>query len=79
MDDGVMNESKPWWESRTMIVNVVAALLMALEAQWHLLQPYLPVNFWVAMSIALPVVNAALRMVTTVPITFGAQRAQPLE
>jgi hypothetical protein len=74
-----MNDTKPWWQSRTMRINAIAAVLMALEAQWHLLQPYLPVNFWMAMSIALPIVNGVMRTVTTQPITFGGQGEQPVE
>ncbi|MEW6646524.1 MAG: hypothetical protein AB1450_04955 [Pseudomonadota bacterium] len=74
-----MNESKPWWESKTVVINAVAAVLIALEAQWHLLQPYLPFNFWMGMSVALPIVNGVLRAVTSQPITFGGAGARPLE
>lgn len=56
---------KPWWRSRTLIVNAAAAGLLALEAGTGVLQPLLPVNLYVALAVALPVVNAILRVVTT--------------
>lgn len=56
---------KPWWKSRTLWVNTAAAALVALEANTGLLQPLLPVNLYTAIAIALPVVNAALRIVTS--------------
>lgn len=58
-------------ESKTIIVNTVAAVLVVLELKWSLLQPYLPVNFYIAMSVILPIVNAALRVVTSQPIMFS--------
>jgi hypothetical protein len=74
-----MTDAKPWWESKTVAINAVATVLIALEAQWHLLQPYLPFSFWMGMSIALPIINGVLRAVTSQPITFGGAGAQPLE
>lgn len=56
---------KPWWKSRTLWVNTAAAALVALEANTGLLQPLLPVNLYTAIAIALPVLNAALRIVTS--------------
>jgi hypothetical protein len=57
-------------KSKTIIVNTLAAVLVVLELKWSLLQPYLPVNFYVAMSVFLPIVNAVLRVITSQPITF---------
>lgn len=56
---------KCWWKSRTLWVNAAAAALIALEAGTGLLQPLLPVPFYTALAVALPMVNAALRVVTT--------------
>jgi hypothetical protein len=56
---------KPWYQSKTIIVNAVAAALVALEATSGLLQPMLPVDFYTAFAVALPIVNAVLRVVTT--------------
>lgn len=57
--------AKPWTRSRMLWVNAVAAALVALEANTGLLQPLLPFNFYVAIAVALPVVNAFLRVVTS--------------
>ena len=35
-------EVKPWWKSKTIWLNLISAALLALEAQFGLLQPYLP-------------------------------------
>lgn len=57
--------AKPWWKSRTIRVNAVIAGLVALEAGTGLLQPVLPVNFYTAVAVGLPVINAVLRVITT--------------
>lgn len=56
--------AKPWWKSRTIRVNALVAALVALEAGTGLMQPVLPVNFYTAIAVALPVINAVLRVVT---------------
>lgn len=61
----VTSPVKLWWQSRTLRINALAAALVALEAGTGLLQPYLPVNFYTAVAVALPVVNAVLRVITT--------------
>ena len=60
-----MNEPKPWYKSRTIRLNAIAAGLVALEAGTGALQPHLPVNFYTALAVGLPVLNAMLRVVTT--------------
>ena len=56
---------KPWYTSKTIIVNAIVAAMVALEAGTGLLQPYLPGNFYVIIAVGLPVVNAVLRVITT--------------
>ena len=56
---------KPWYQSKTIIVNAIVAALVALEAGTGLLQPYLPGNFYAIIAVGLPVVNAVLRVITT--------------
>lgn len=58
-------ETKPWYLSKTIILNAVAAGLVALEAGTGALQPHLPVNFYTALAVGLPILNAMLRVVTT--------------
>lgn len=63
--------TKPWYKSRTIRLNVAAAALMVLEAKFNLLQPFLPGNVYAWFAVALPVINAGLRIITTAPVTFG--------
>ncbi len=56
---------KPWWQSRTLWLNASAAALLALESAWGVLQPIVPVNFYVLMAVLLPVANAMLRVLTS--------------
>lgn len=65
---------KPWWKSRTLWVNASMAALTALEGVTGWLQPYLPVNFYVAMAVALPILNGVLRAITTQPLCFHSQQ-----
>jgi hypothetical protein len=60
-----MNDPKPWHQSRTLRLNAIAAGLIALEAGTGALQPHLPVNFYTALAVGLPILNAMLRVVTT--------------
>lgn len=60
-----IDQSKPWWQSKTLWVNVVVLSLAAAEDHLGLLQPLLPVNFYQLVAFALPVVNTALRFIST--------------
>lgn len=61
--------TKAWWRSRMLWLNVLAAALVALEETTGVLQPLLPVNFYAALAVALPVANAMLRVITSKAIT----------
>lgn len=65
-----MSDCKCWWRSKTLWVNAAAAALIALEASTGLLQPRLPVNLYTAMAVALPIINAVLRVITTQGLTL---------
>ena len=56
---------KAWWKSKTLLVNIVVAVLATLEATTGLQQPYLPAHWYVAVAVGLPVVNVILRVITT--------------
>ena len=62
---------KPWYTSKTIIINAIVAALVALEAGTGLLQPYLPGNFYALVAVGLPVLNAVLRVITTTALTAG--------
>lgn len=63
--------AKPWWASKVLWVNAIAAGLIALEASMGVMQPYLPVNFYLMMAVVLPVVNAMLRVITVKALVMG--------
>lgn len=71
-----MTETKPWWLSRTLIVNAALLALASAESQLQVLQPLLPINVYALLAFALPVVNAVLRVVTTQPL--GATGPAPV-
>lgn len=60
-----MMDAKPWWKSKTLWVNIVVGGLASLELSMGLLQPLLPEGWYVAVAVGLPIVNVALRLVTT--------------
>jgi hypothetical protein len=64
--------AKPWWASRTLIVNAIALALAAAESQLQLLQAVLPVNVYALLAFVLPVLNAGLRLVTTTAVQLRA-------
>ncbi len=67
----VVVAAKPWWQSKTLWLNLIAAALIALEAQFTLLQPYLPGNVYAWFAVVLTVANSVLRVITAAPLAFG--------
>ncbi|SDI52894.1 hypothetical protein [Propionivibrio dicarboxylicus] len=63
-------DNKPWYQSKTVLFNIAVAALVALESVTGLLQPFLPVNFYAAVSVLLPVVNAVLRVISSQALTL---------
>lgn len=64
---------KPWYHSKVLWFNLIAAALIALEAQFSMLQPYLPGSVYAWVATALTVGNAVLRVVTAAPLAFGVK------
>lgn len=60
-----MPDAKPWWQSKTLWFNAIAAGLVALESTTGILQPHVPVNLYTALAVGLPITNAMLRVITT--------------
>ena len=56
---------KSWYLSKTLWLNAIATALVALESGTGMLQPLLPVNFYTLLAVGLPVINGALRVITT--------------
>lgn len=71
----VASPLKLWWQSRTLWLNVIAAALIALEAQFSLLQPFLPGNVYAWVAVVLTVANSMLRIVTTQALAMQGNQA----
>ncbi len=69
--DPVVVTQKLWWQSKTIWLNLLSALLIALELKLNLLQPLLPSNVYAWLAVAITVANSVLRVVTSAPIVFG--------
>jgi hypothetical protein len=64
-----MNEPKPWYQSKTIIVNALIGVLMTAEATSGALEPVLGAKAFGILTFILPVVNVFLRIITTGPVT----------
>ena len=56
---------KAWWKSKTIWINAIVGVLVALEAATGALQPVVGPYFYAAVAVGLPVINAVLRVITT--------------
>lgn len=65
---------KQWWQSRTLWLNLIAAVLMALESHFDLLQPYLSGDVYAWFAVGLTVANAIMRVVTTQALAISGAR-----
>lgn len=61
-------DNKPWYESKTIWINAIAAFLAALEGTIGGLQPVLGEHAMAIIATFLPAINIALRTVTSAPI-----------
>jgi len=56
---------KHWWQSKTIWLNIIVGGLASLEATTGMLEPFLPQHWYVAVAVGLPILNVALRTITT--------------
>lgn len=69
--------TKPWYRSRTLLLNLLALLLAVGSAAEPLLpsvQGMLPANLYVCIAFGLPIANAVLRVITTQGLSLAAQK-----
>ena len=66
----VLAEEKPWWKSKTMLFNMAAAALIALEMNLPSLQGMIDPPTYAYMLMGVNVVNVVLRFVTKAPVTL---------
>lgn len=64
---------KPWYKSKTIWINVFVAVLAAFEAVTGLLQPIVSANIYAIIAVGLPIINAALRIITTQALTASSK------
>lgn len=70
-----MKENKPWYQSKTIWVNAIAAALAVVELNFHMLQSSLSGGVYVTAAGALAFINVLLRGVTSTGITFTGSNA----
>jgi hypothetical protein len=68
--DFVVVEEKAWWQSKTMLFNIVLAVALAVEMGLPDLQPFFQPEHYAYLALAVNVVNVVLRMVTSAPVTL---------
>jgi hypothetical protein len=61
----ITTDAKPWYQSKTIVINAAVLALGVAEQQLGLLEPVLPVPLWQVIAFALPVINTALRVITS--------------
>lgn len=69
--------SKPWYRSRTLWFNMIVLMLAAAEAQLNVLKEAVPGGLYAWLAFVLPISNAALRFISTVPLTVAAPKDAP--
>lgn len=66
----IKQAKKHWLKSKTILVNLATALLVVVEAKLSLLQPHLRAELYAWIAFLLPLVNTALRFVTSASVTL---------
>lgn len=69
-------KQKPWWQSKTIWINLVIASLLLAEANIESLQGLLPEWLQKSLVFALPIINVWLRVFTTQGLSFKPQMPQ---
>lgn len=66
----VLAEEKPWWKSKTMLFNMAAGALIALEMNMPMLQDFIEAETYAYALVAVNIVNVVLRAITKAPVTL---------
>lgn len=62
---------KPWWESKTIWLNVAVGVLAAADALTGALKPFIPPELMGGIVTGLAIANVALRAVTGQPVSLS--------
>lgn len=68
-----MNENeqtKPWWDSKTLWFNIFMVALEGVELQFSLIQPYVPGNVYAWGLLITTVGNKILRVISAARLTL---------
>lgn len=71
---------KPWWESKTIWLNVVVGILATADALTGALKPILPPDIMGGIVTGLAIANVALRAMTGQPVSLSkpaSPKSQP--
>lgn len=66
---------KPWYLSRTIVVNLISAILISLETTFPTLKPFIGDVWYGILFTLLCIVNVILRFDTTQPVGARSQSA----
>lgn len=66
----VLAEEKPCWRSKTLLFNMAAAALVALEMNLPSLQGFIEPQTYAYVLMGVNIVNVALRLITKAPVTL---------
>lgn len=69
-------QPKPWWESKTIWLNLAAGVLAVADTATEALRPVLPPEAMGGILAAVAVANVVLRAITGQPVV--AKRAAPV-
>lgn len=61
---------KAWWQSKTILFNLLMAVLGTLEATFHLLAPVFGDSLYGLGAVFVAIVNTCLRVVTSQPVAL---------
>lgn len=67
---------KPWWESKTIWLNVLVGVVGVVEASTDVLKPLLPADVVGGLVTAVALANVVLRAVTKTPVATKKSTAE---
>jgi hypothetical protein len=70
---------KPWWKSKTMWLNLIAATLLLAEKNIEALSGIIPVSLYKTVIFGLPIANIWLRVITSQGLSFKPRMPQGSE
>ena len=63
---------KPWWRSKTIVFNLLSAMLISAETTFPTLKPFLGDVWYGVLFTIVCMINVVLRFITTQPVSGGS-------